>query len=113
MNEIKLSSEFNEEFTKLQARAEKGDGEARYLLKIIDKGIAKLAVNVTCGKKIPKSLWPEIYVKRYGVNNLWKLNLDRYWRMTYTIVGGRAELVGVVLEVMNHPDYSKRFGYRK
>jgi len=68
---------------------------------------------VVIGKKVPKKLWPRVYVQRYGINNLWKLNLDRFWRMTYTIIGGKAELIGIVLEVMDHHSYSKRFGYRK
>jgi len=113
MHEIKLSPEFLEEFNKLQLKAEKGNGEAKYLLKITEKGITKLAQNVTYGKKVPKKLWPDVYVQKYGINNLWKLNLDGFWRMTYTVTGGKAELIGIVLEVMNHHDYSKRFGYRK
>lgn len=113
MHGVELSPEFNEEFTKLQSKAEKGEGEAKYLMGIVDKGIAKLAMNIEAGKKIPRKLWPKIYIQKYGINNLWKLNLDSYWRMIYTIVGKKVELISIILEVMDHPSYSKRFGYKK
>jgi len=47
MHEIKLSPDFLTDFSKLEAKAEKGDGESKYLLQIIDKGKAKLARDVT------------------------------------------------------------------
>ncbi|MCK4327721.1 MAG: hypothetical protein KAW41_04560 [Candidatus Diapherotrites archaeon] len=112
MYSVKLSPEFNEEFVRLQQRAEKGNGEATYLLKIVDKGIAKVATKVTAGKKIPGNLWPKEYIKKYGINNLWKLDLDNYWRMLYTIVGDQVELIGIVLDVMGHKKYDRKFGYK-
>lgn len=106
-----FSKEFSEGYTKLQARVEKGDSEAEYSLKIISRGIAKLARDREAGKKIPKHLIPREYVKKYGVNNLWKLNLDHSWRMIYTIVGDEVGLVSVVLDVLNHKTYDRKFGY--
>lgn len=111
MHGVNLTSEFNEEYVKLQKRVEKGDGEAEYILKIINKGITKIAQDITVGKKIQKRLWPKEYVREYGVTNLWKLNLDSYWRMIYTIVGDKAELIGLILEVLDHKKYERKFGY--
>ncbi len=111
MNAVNLSPEFNEQFVMLQKKADNGNGEAKYLLKLIGKGISKLAERVDAGKKIPKKLWPAEYVRKYGINNLWKLNLDSYWRMVYTIVGTRIELVTVILDVMDHSEYDRKFGY--
>lgn len=45
MPQVILSEEVAKEFGKLQGEAEKNDGEARYLLKIINKGVSKLALN--------------------------------------------------------------------
>ena len=53
-----------------------------------------------------------MYVVKYGVTNLWKLNLDRYWRMIYTIVGDEVRLVSVIIEVLDHKKYNRKFGYR-
>jgi len=111
MHGVNLTSDFNEEYVKLQKRVENGDGEAEYLLKIINKGITKLAQDITVGKKIQKKLWPKEYIKEYDVTNLWKLNLDSYWRMIYTIVGDKAELIGLVLDVLDHKKYERKFKY--
>jgi hypothetical protein len=112
MPKVILSEEIGKEFAKIQARAEKGDGEAKYLLKIIDKGIAKLATNVEVGKKIQKYLWPVEYTRKYGITNLWKLNLDSYWRMIYTIRGTNIEIIAFVLDLLSHKKYDKKFGYK-
>ena len=79
MYEVRFSREFSEEYSKLKKRAESGRGEARYLVKIIDKGIAKLKRDREAGKRIPRGLIPQVYAVKYGVTNLWKLNLDRFW----------------------------------
>ena len=109
---MRFSKEFSEEYAKLKRRAESGRGEARYLVRIIDKGIAKLKRNREAGKRIPKRLIPRDYSIKYSVTNLWKLNLDRYWRMIYTIVGDEIRLVSVIIEVLNHKKYDRKFGYR-
>lgn len=111
MYSVKLGPEFSREFAKLQSRAEKGGGEATYLMKIVDKGIAKIATKITAGKKVPRKLWPKEYIKKYGITNLWKLKLDSNWRMLYTIVGDQVELIGIVLDVMDHKKYDRKFGY--
>jgi len=112
MHEVSLSSEFNKEFIELRAKAEKGNGEARYLLEIVEKGLAKLMASPEAGKHVPKRLIPKEYVVRYGVTNLWKLNLDSYWRLIYTLEGDRVKLYAIVLEVLDHRRYDRKFGYR-
>ena len=112
MTEIQLSQEFSKEFAKLQKRSAKGEGEAEYLLKLIEKGITKLVENHKAGQKIQKNLWPKYYVQKYGINNLWRLRLDDYWRMIYTVIGERIRIVAVILEVLNHKEYDKSFGYK-
>lgn len=111
MHEVRLSADFNKEFVKLQAKAEKGDGQAKYLLELVDKGIAKLATNAQAGKHIQKRLVPREYVAKYGVTNLWKLNLDAYWRMIYTLEGTQVKLFAIVLDVLDHKKYDRKFGY--
>jgi len=109
--EVRFSKEFSEEYAELKKRADGGHGEARYLLGIIDKAIVKLKQDREAGKRIPKRLIPREYIVKYGVTNLWKLNLDRYWRMIYTIVGDQIRLVSVIIEVLNHKRYDRKFGY--
>jgi len=111
MHELRLQPEFNKEFAELQDKAAKGNGEARYLLGITGKGMAKLAANPEAGKHIPKRLIPKEYAVKFGVTNLWKLNLDHYWRLIYTLQGDDVKLFCIVLEVLDHKKYDRKFGY--
>lgn len=113
MHQIRYSAEFNEEFLKLQIRAEKGNGEAKYLLELLAKATAKLAENREAGKKIPRSLWPSDYRQKFSLTNLWKLNLDSYWRLLYTITGDQVNLFLIYLEYLDHKSYDRKFGYKR
>lgn len=83
-----------------------------YLYKIIEKAIQNLKLDVCAGTKIERKKFPREYVKKYGINNLWKLNLDSAYRLTYTILAEEAFQIPVVLEVLDHKKYNQRFGYR-
>ncbi len=113
MHEIRYAPEFDKGFGRLREKALKGDGEARYLIGIIGKASTKIAQNREAGKKIPRNLWPREYIQKYGIKNLWKFNLDSYWRLVYTITGDQARLFLIYLEYMNHKEYDRKFGYRR
>ncbi|MFQ5406175.1 MAG: hypothetical protein ACE5DI_03410 [Candidatus Micrarchaeia archaeon] len=55
---------------------------------------------------------PKECIAKYGVTNLWKLNLDSYWRLIYTLEGDAVKLFLIVLDVLNHKKYNRKFGYR-
>ena len=112
MHEIRYSAEFNEEYVKLRTKADKGDGQAKYLLELVSKVTAKLAENTEAGRKIPHRLWPREYIHKYGVTNLWKINLDSNWRLVYTITGQQVSLFLIYLEYMTHKEYDRKFGYK-
>ena len=61
-----------------------------------------------------KKLIPNEYKMKYGVNNLFRVELPNYWRMLYTMVEGESqiEIVAFVLDMIDHPTYDKKFGYR-
>lgn len=64
-----------------------------------------------CGTKIPKRLWPKIYVKEYKITNLWKYDLPNAWRLIYTILEDKIMILNVILEWFSHKDNEKKFGY--
>lgn len=72
-----------------------------------------LQANPEYGKHISKNKIPKEYIKKYEVNNLWKVNLSGAWRMIYTIKGSEVEIQNIILDLMTHRDYEKRFGYKK
>jgi hypothetical protein len=83
------------------------------LLKSIKQKIDLLKVNPEYGIHIPKDRIPKEYVKDYDVTNLWKINLSGAWRMIYTIRGSEVEIISLILDIMEHRDYEKKFKYKK
>lgn len=85
--------------------------EGSYFLKIIDAGLDVLKLNMFAGERIERKKYPGYYVQKYGVNNLYKFNLDSRTRLIYTLVAEETGVAVVVLEVLDHKKYEERFGY--
>ena len=81
------------------------------LRQIVDKALDVLKENMFAGQLIEKKKFPKIYIQKYGIANLYKYNLDRSNRLTYTLVADASGIAVVVLEILNHKEYEKRFGY--
>jgi len=82
-----------------------------YLLKIVNAGLDVLKGNMFAGERIERGKFPTYYVQKYGVNNLYKFNLNSQTRLIYTLVADESGVAVVVLEIMNHKKYEERFGY--
>ena len=83
------------------------------LLNSIKQKIEFLKANPEYGFHIPKDRIPKEYVRLYEINNLWKVNLSGAWRMIYTIRGSEVDIIALILDILNHRDYDKKFEYRK
>jgi Txe/YoeB family toxin of Txe-Axe toxin-antitoxin module len=80
------------------------------IYKAINHAIDTLKADPECGIKIPRNLIPERYEK-YDVDNLWKIDLPRAWRLIYTLKGDEIAILAIILEWMDHKNYERRFGY--
>ena len=89
----------------------KGRHEERELYELIDRALDDLKENPFVGIKIPKALWPIEYIRKYGIDNLWKYDLPNGWRLIYTVKASSIEIVSIVLEWFDHKSYERRFGY--
>jgi len=83
------------------------------LLSSIKQKIELLKENPQYGIHVPKNRIPKEYIIKNEVNNLWKINLPKWWRMIYTIRGSEVEIIALILDIMNHKRYDKKFGYKK
>lgn len=63
------------------------------------------------GNKIPHRQWPQTYIKKYKIKNLWRLEMRSGWRLIYTILLEKDEIIVCVIEVFSHGEYEKRFSY--
>ncbi len=87
--------------------------EEEQLLRSIKQKIDFVKANPFYGNNIPKALIPQNYINTYKITNLWRVELTNYWRMLYTIKGDQVEIVCFILDVIDHKDYDKKFGYKK
>jgi len=114
-----ITGDAKEEFEKLNKivgqEITKGITKSDYqtLLNSIKQKIEFLKENPQYGIHIPKNKIPKEYIKNYDANNLWKINLSGAWRMIYTIRGSEIEIIALILDIINHKEYNKKFGYRK
>jgi len=82
---------------------------------IIDEALDALKESKFAGILVAKNKIPRTYVQKYRIHNLYKMNLRMNYRLTYTLMSRKDRKEGVcphVIEVMTHPEYLKRFGYR-
>ena len=85
--------------------------EDQKLYKWINRAMDDLEENAFCGIQIQKKLIPKVYIEKYGIDNLWKYDLPKGWRLIYSVVNGDVQILSIILEWMSHKDYEKRFGY--
>jgi len=87
--------------------------EEQELYSQINGAIKELEKNPAAGIKIPRRVWPRIYVQKYGITTLRKYDLWKGWRLVYTLRGSSIEIVAIVLEWLDHSAYERRFGYHE
>lgn len=113
MVEIRFSKEAREviEFLKKESITSKNE---RMILKGVSNKIEFLKRNAYYGDQIKKKLIPLYYQKKYGADNLFRIELPQFWRMLYTLTDeeGKIEIIAFVLDVFDHKCYDKRFGYK-
>ncbi|MBS3092472.1 hypothetical protein J4466_03565 [Candidatus Pacearchaeota archaeon] len=101
----------DENLKKAFYKLENGDNSEKELFNFINQAMDNIEKNAFCGIQIPKNFIPKEYIKNYETSNLWKYGLTNAWRLIYTIRGGKAVVVSLILEWMSHKDYEKRFNY--
>lgn len=77
----------------------------------LNRAFDDICENAFCGIQIPKKLIPKKYIKKYGIDNLWKYNLPGAWRLLYSVARDEIIVIAIVLEWLPHKEYEKRFGY--
>lgn len=96
---------------------QKSDGkltsEEIKLWKGIQRSFDLIEENPFYGRNAKKKQIPEYYLKKYGVKNLFIIDLPLFWRMIYTLESDKIEIIAFILDIFDHKGYSKRFGFKK
>ncbi len=85
--------------------------EDKLLYKWVSRAIDDLEANAFCGIQIPKRLIPKVYTDKYQIDNLWKYDLPKGWRLIYSTANGEVLIVSIIIEWMTHKEYERRFNY--
>jgi len=115
---IKLSSEANEVYEELNKivgeEKLKGINSSFHqtLLRSIHRIRDLLKENPFAGDQVPKKQNPRKYMQKYDADNVWRIELANRWRLIYTITGNQIEIVTFIMDIFNHKDYDKVFGYK-
>ena len=111
---VVLSPEAEEAYKQLNKVAVDSKIE-RSILNSIDKKKELIKANPHYGEPIAKDKIPKEYKEKYGVTNLFWVELSNFWRMLYTLTNNETEIeiIAFVLDIMNHNKYNKKFGYKK
>jgi len=85
--------------------------EDKKLYDWINRAMDDLENDAFCGIQIKKKLIPKIYIEKYGIDNLWKYDLPKGWRLIYSVANGEIQILSIILEWMSHKEYERRFKY--
>ena len=110
---VVLSPEAEEAYKQLNGLAANSKLE-RSILNAIKKKVELIKMNPHYGNPMAKKLIPREYVLKYGVTNLFRVELSGFWRMLYTLTNDETEVVIVafVLDIIDHKEYDRKFGYK-
>jgi len=110
---VRFSPEAEEVYKYINQHASTSKLE-RMILKAVNQKIELIKANSHYGDGIPKNLIPQEYKIKYGVTNLFRVELPNFWRMLYTLTAeGEIEIIAFILDIIDHKTYDKKFGYRK
>ena len=82
------------------------------LWKGIQRSFDLIHDNPFYGRNAKKKQIPEYYLNKYDIKNLFVVDLPLFWRMIYTLESDRVEVIAFILDIFNHKDYNKRFGFK-
>lgn len=110
---VKLSPEAEEVYKYINSQAPNSKLE-RMILNAVNQKIELIKANPHFGDGIQKKLIPKEYMIKYGVTNLFRVELPSFWRMLYTLTAeGEIEIIAFILDIVDHKAHDKKFGYKK
>jgi len=86
-----FSPEAEEVYKYLNEKASFSKNE-KIILNAVNKKITLIKVNIHYGEPIAKKLIPKEYKIKYGITNLFRVELPKFWRMLYTLTNSNSEI---------------------
>lgn len=111
---VRLTPEADQAYEYLISKASDSKQEET-ILDAFHQKIELIKNDVHYGNPVSKRLIPSEYKTKYGVKNLFRVELPGFWRMLYTLTAGNSgvEILVIVIDIIDHKKYDKVFGYKK
>lgn len=78
------------------------------LLAAVERVVSSLEQDPHFGQPIARRLR-----SRFDTRNLFRVTLPRFWRLLYTLEHDEEGQLVIIVEILDHKLYDKRFGYKK
>ncbi len=81
------------------------------IFRSIERVLKRLKENPFAGQQIKRKIIPKQYFRKYGLTNLYRIELANRWRMLYTIKTNEIEILNFILDIVDHKRYDKILKY--
>jgi hypothetical protein len=108
-HEIAIHHDVESAYESWRSLANSGRQPAQAIWKSLQVCIARLRVDAQWGEVIRHDSIPKYFRERYGLSNLYCLDLAAFHRCFYTIVNGSV----ILLDIVDHPLYDSWFPSRR
>ena len=107
-----MSPEALKIYCKLKESPNKKD---QTIVSSIMQKIEFIRLNPQYGNPLSKKLIPQEYQIKYDVKSAYRVELPNFWRMIYHLSENesRIEILALIFDILSHPEYDKKFGYKK
>lgn len=95
-----IESNLSENYNNLKS----GSYEEKELYNNLQKAFHIIYEKPLKGVQIPYSQIPKYYIKKYGIDNLWKFDLPHGWRLVYSFASDGDEIC-LIVEWFSHKQY--------
>ena len=108
-DDIVIHTELEPAYEAWEALAGQGRQPAQAVWTSLRNSIERLRLNAQWGEIIPQASIPRHFRERYGVSNLYCIDLAHFHRCFYTIANRSV----ILLDIVDHPAYDKWFPGRR
>lgn len=106
---IVVHSDLQDAYSAWESLALRGDQPARAIWRSLQTALSRIRVDGQWGDVIRQDLIPAYFRERYGVSNLYCVDLAAFHRGFYTI----ANRTVILLDIVDHPAYDRWFPGRR
>ncbi|MGI0055618.1 MAG: hypothetical protein ACREB9_01125 [Thermoplasmata archaeon] len=108
-DEIVIHQDVEESYQSWETLAFKKRQPAQAVWRSLQTAVSRLRMDAQWGEVVRQEFIPRLFRERYGVSNLYCVDLAAFHRVFYTI----ANRAVILLDIVDHPTYDRWFAGKK